>query len=639
VSRLEEEGIELKTISTMGRKPRTGKSWWAKWLTGLAVVGILVTACGGSTASPSASPSASTSGSAAPSSPSPTEAVTPAPTENTSGEVPRNQTLITGSPGPKADNIWSPLLGGINPPSRASWGLWEALFYTNLNTGELIPWQAEGFTMNADYTQVTLNLRDGVTWCDGQKFTADDVKFTYDALVAGASSTPPLYNAATYAEYVKNVTVVDPLTVTIDLKKPAPRWFHDQFTIGHENHYAIVPKHIYEGQDFTTYADFDVANGLPCTTGPYHITSSTADKLVMDRNAKWWASDTGFANVPAPARIIYIPIADEQACANLYITNEIDVCGDLQPGLLVSTMQANPEVRAWAKEGPIWGAPDGCGYNFAYNTTVAPYDDVNVRLALNYAFDRQQITDLAYEGSNRPQIIAFSSYMSAKWQPGRVQAVLDKYDRGTHSQAKVDDYMGKAGFEKNADGFWAKDGTVLTIDAPLLGFMKPIGPVIQQQLIAAGFDATTKVVTDLNYSKGVQPTWIVVHCSSLTDPFEAYTPYHSKWATPAGTDCGLWMGCSRWKNAEMDQLLDNMEAVPADASQDGPYMDWVVRATEIYLEEMPEIMLTEELHPVTMNLHYWTGYMTAEDPYIAPYYCCWSATNLMLQNLQPTGAQ
>jgi hypothetical protein len=39
-------------------------------------------------------------------------------------------------------------------------GIYEALFYTNLNTGELIPWQGESYTYNADFTQVTLKLRE-----------------------------------------------------------------------------------------------------------------------------------------------------------------------------------------------------------------------------------------------------------------------------------------------------------------------------------------------------------------------------------------------------------------------------------------------------------------------------------------------
>jgi peptide/nickel transport system substrate-binding protein len=89
----------------------------------------------------------------------------------------------------------------------------------------------------------------------------------------------------------------------------------------------------------------------------------------------------------------------------------------------------------------------------------------------------------------------------------------------------------------------------------------------------------------------------------------------------------------------MGAVLDKMEGVVADPSQTGQYMDWVVQATDLYLENMPEIILVEELHPVTYDQHYWTGYPTAEDPYIAPYYCCWSATNLMLEHLKPTGAE
>jgi peptide/nickel transport system substrate-binding protein len=554
-------------------------------------------------------------------------------------EVPRNQTLIFGSPGPDKENRWSPIQPSTQPPSRKSYGLFEALFYTNLNTGELIPWQAESYTLSDDFMAVDLKLRDGVEWCDGTPFTAEDVKFTWDTLKAGA---PDLYDSAKYPEYIKEVTIVDPLNLHIELTKPAPRFFKDAFTLGHENHYAIVPKHIFEGQDPKTFDFYDLEKGWPCGTGPYKIVSSTPDQLVLDQRADWWGVKTGFSPMPAPKRLIFIPAGlDGQACSNLYLSNEVDLCGDLQPGLLTATMAQNPQVRSWNPEGPVWGAPDGCAYVFDFNTTTPPYDDVNVRLAFNYAFDRQQISDLAYEGSNHPLVIPFSGYMANNWQPGRVQEVIDRYDRGTHSLEKVDEYMSKAGFAKNADGFWAKDGQTLDVNFIYLTFMAPIGPVIQQQLINAGFNASGKIddAWDATVFPGDQPVWVVVHCSSLTDPFEAYTPYHPKWAVPNGTPCTLWMGCSRWVNEEMGELLDKMEAVPADNAQDSEYMDWVVRATELYLEHMPEIVLTEELHPITYNQHYWTGFATAEDPYVAPYYCCWSASNLYLYRLQPTGAE
>ena len=334
----------------------------------------------------------------------------------TIADVPRNETLIFGSPGPDTENRWSPLQPSVLPPDKKSYGIFEALFYTNLNTGELIPWQAESYTLSDDFTSVSVKLRDGVEWCDGTQFTADDVKFTLDTLIAGA---PDLYDSARYAEYIKEVTVVDPLNFTLELTKPAPRWFKDTFTLGHENHYAIVPKHLFEGKDPATYDFYDPANGLPCGTGPYKIVSSTPDQLVLDRLDSWWGEKTGFMPMPAPKRLIFIPAGlDGQACANLYVSNEVDLCGDLQPGLLTATMAQNPDVRSWNAEGPVWGAPDGCAYVFDFNTTTPPYDDVNVRLAFNYAFDRQQISDLAYESSNHPLVIPFSGYMSGRVAAG-----------------------------------------------------------------------------------------------------------------------------------------------------------------------------------------------------------------------------
>ena len=104
------------------------------------------------------------------------------------------------------------------------------------------------------------------------------------------------------------------------------------------------------------------------------------------------------------------------------MTNEVDMCFDLPTGLLTSTMAQKPEVRSWSKEGPIWGAPDGCLYNFAFNTSKPPWNDVNVRLAVNYAFDRQKITDLAFEGAMPTAILPFSGYFAPQYVPGRIQA-------------------------------------------------------------------------------------------------------------------------------------------------------------------------------------------------------------------------
>ena len=63
-----------------------------------------------------------------------------------------------------------------------------------------------------------------------------------------------------------------------------------------------------------------------------------------------------------------------------------------------------------------------------------------------------------------------------------------------------------------------------------------------------------------------------------------------------------------------------------------------VAALDIALRDLPQIDLLEEFHVVTFNNTYWTGWPSAADPYVAPY-TPWEAFNVVIHNLQPTGAQ
>ena len=54
---------------------------------------------------------------------------------------------------------------------------------------------------------------------------------------------------------------------------------------------------------------------------------------------------------------------------------------------------------------------------------------------------------------------------------------------------------------------------------------------------------------------------------------------------------------------------------------------------------LKEVILTDEYHTMTYNEHYWTGYAVKEDPYVAPFYCCWDASYLYLYHLKPTNAE
>ena len=137
--------------------------------------------------------------------------------------------------------------------------------------GNLIPILAAeipslGNGVAADGTSVTYKLRDNVKWHDGQPFTADDVKFTYEWV------SNPDTAATTSGNYlsIDSVEVVDPHTVTIHFKSPNPDWF-TPFRSGEG---VIIPQHIMK--DFMgAQAHSAPFNLKPIGTGPFKVDSFT----------------------------------------------------------------------------------------------------------------------------------------------------------------------------------------------------------------------------------------------------------------------------------------------------------------------------------------------------------------------------
>jgi peptide/nickel transport system substrate-binding protein len=527
--------------------------------------------------------------------------------------------------------------GNGNQREMGNKTVFEDLFYTNLNTGELIPWQAETFEYNDDFTSITLKLRDGVKWSDGTAFTCADVKFTLEML---RDNAPDLAYSFIYEEWLQDVECVDDLTAIINLTKPGPRWFMDNLARGHENHQVILPAHIWADKDPLEFTNYDLAAGWPIGTGAYKLVSSSAQQMVFDRRDDWWGAEVGFEDLPAPERIIVVPVGGDESMAQLLIGNEVDSGHPLLPGSFAAATARNDKIRSWNREGPVWGAPDGCGYNLVFNNAKEPWNNADVRIAINYAIDRAQLSTLGYENANFPVVIPFSSYMAERWTTPEIQATIDKYDRNKTDLALVDEHMTAAGYAKDGSGKWAKDGTVLTVPLRTPQWLAPLAPVMASQLQAAGFDAVEMLepeassawVDDINL--GNFDTMFLVHCGSLSEPYETLKDLHSRWAAPIGETCPSIIACTRYSNPdEYDALIDEMESMPGSLDN-ARYMELTNQAVDIYLRDMPELMLLEELHVVVFNETYWTNWPGDENPYVAPY-PPWEAWYLIVHNIQP----
>jgi len=500
--------------------------------------------------------------------------------------------------------------------------VYEALMYANLNTGEEYPWLAESYEVDDDSTGMTLYLRKGVEWADGEPLTCADVQYSIltlrDTDTAGGQH-------GYFGQWVESVDCVDDYTVRIEYTGANPR-FYQRIMVGHENHFVIVPKHIFEGKDIATFTALDLGKGYPMGSGAYKLVLVTAQQAVYDRRDDWWGAKIGFMDLPAPERIFVTTAASDQVLAEQYMVDKIDYGGfALQVGSFEAARDKNPNMRSWFPEGPVYGAPDGCVYQLALNN--AKYTDPNVRIAMNYAIDRQEVADLAYQGATKPQVLPISSYV---WEPWKsvLQPIIDKYDRDAPSQARVDEYMELAGYAKNGDGLWAKDGEVLSIVITVPQPWAPLGPVLAEQLVRAGFEAEEQLDTANQWApmlqNGEADAVAFVHCGSLYDPYDTMAQFHSKYNIPVGETDNLGGGIfaySRYAgDPAYDAALDEMEKTSPDPNSP-QYVEWVKTAVDAYLRDMPTIVLTEELHVITMNETYWTGYPTSEDPYVAPYPC------------------
>lgn len=565
---------------------------------------------------------------------------TPEPLVGPMKPVPRNRVMVIGgwefASALQGSDNFNPIMNVASLRTNYAKFIYEALYYTNLNTGEEYPWLAESYEVDDDYKGMTFYLRKGVEWADGEPFTCEDVQFT---ILAQRDTDAAQGLHGYFQKWVKDVECVDDFTVHITYTDVNPR-FHQRVVVGHENHFVIVPKHIFADKDVATFTNLDLGKGWPLGSGPYQIMMVTPQQIVMDRRADWWGAKTGFQEMPAPERIIVTNAASDEAYAQLYMTNKIDYGGfALQIGSFEAAREKNPNVRSWYREGPPYGAPDGCVYQLSLNN--AKYRDVNVRLAMNYAIDRQEVVDLAYQGATHPLVLPISGYVWGQWE-SVLQPLLDKYNRDAPSQDKVDEYMTAAGYEKNADGLWEKDGEVLTIKIEVPQPWAPLGPVLAEQLTRAGFKAEEELDTAGQWATRLQTgeadATAFVHCGSLYDPYDTMAQFHSKYNIPLGETDNQGGGIFAYHRYQgdpaMDAALDAMEKTPPDPNNP-QYVEWVTTAVETYLRDMPTIVLAEELHVVTMNETYWTGWPTAEDPYIAPY-PCWNDFTVALYHIKPT---
>jgi peptide/nickel transport system substrate-binding protein len=561
-----------------------------------------------------------------------TEAAAPAAGELK--DVPRNRTFIAVRGGQQGKFVewdqWNPFVPVANHQFAVGL-LYEPLAFYSAFADKEHMWLAESYEFSDDFKELTIKVRPNIKWSDGVDFTAEDVTFTLNACKEYGAK---IRWGTNVAQVMDKAETIDPLTTKITLTVPAPRFFWlltYHFDIG----VYMLPKHIFEGQDVSSYTHFDLEKGLPVTTSPWRVVHSSPQQKILDRADDWWGAAAGVAELPAVERFILLPDQGEQQLVQSVIKNEVDFTTGIQPTSFPTVLNGNAKATSWTGSEPPFGYVDWWPHSLYVNNEVAPWSDKDVRWALSYYIDRDKIVEVAWAGSSKVTPLPLPDYPPLKPYFDAAAPLLETYNTLEYNPEKGDALLTNKGWTKNDAGMWLdENGQQVKLDIVSFFDFTSVGPVVVEFLKRAGIESSYSEPPDFfdNFSTGNFTGCLFGHGGSCREPQETLALYQSSSQAIPG---GHAVNFSRWHNDAFDALADEAYVTPPTDTE--KLLDIWVRAMEIWLPELPDIQLTHGLHRLPWTTEYWTNMPDQNNPYTNS--AQWHLTfPLVLHNVKPTQA-
>ncbi|ODT83122.1 MAG: ABC transporter substrate-binding protein [Pelagibacterium sp. SCN 64-44] len=302
--------------------------------------------------------------------------------------------------------------------------------------GSVQPGLAESWTIAEDGLTYTFKLHDGVTFHDGSSFDADDVKFTFDRILAENST-----NA--HREFytpITDVTVVDPLTVEFKLSREIGRFLFD---LGRGDAVIVAPE------------SADTNATQPIGTGPFAFVQwDKGSRVILEAYAPYWGEPVHLS------KATYLFIGDTATMTNALLSGDVDGTNNFAPEAL-AVFEGNPQFSV------LVGTTEGETI-LATNNRKAPFNDLRVRQAMAHALDRKAIIDGATYGYGTP--------IGAPFAPHN-DYYVDLTGTYPYDPAESRRLLAEAGYP---EGFSA------TLKLPPVAYARLSGQIIASQFAAVG---------------------------------------------------------------------------------------------------------------------------------------------------------
>ena len=366
----------------------------------------------------------------------------------------------------------------------------EPLFRFTMQ-GSVEPNVAKGYIVNANATEYTIYLREGMKWSDGHPFTADDCIFFYEHMILTRSFGNAIYqcyystNPRTGEQSLCTMEKVNDYEFKVKFKDPSPT-FLEQVAI--DTKWMFAPAHYYK----TLLPEFigeaaaaakakelgfaDVA-AMGRQTGYYYwnnidrpvvrpwkvMNNVDSDLMIMERNPYYWKTDAEGKQLPYIDQLQFVRVSDVNQVVLMTMDGSIDVAPGL-PFSQIATLNQNQNrggYRLLRWDTTNWAGTGHLQFNQSSEDLKlrAVFANKDFRKAISISADRKEMAELVSDGWSQPSqsspvkgAMGYSEAWSTKWteyNPTEAKRLLEQ----------------SVGLRMGADGFYRfSDNTPFTLE-------------------------------------------------------------------------------------------------------------------------------------------------------------------------------
>jgi peptide/nickel transport system substrate-binding protein len=506
---------------------------------------------------------------------------------------------------------FNPFIGGRHDFS------YESLFvFDLLDDSKVHSWLGTSFELSDDLKTLTVKLREGVKWSDGEDFTADDVIFTFNY----PRSHPEIDNGGLSSK-VKEIKKIDDYTLSIELN--TANAFAAQDVIGETT--KIIPKHIWENIDNPAAQ----TNPNPVATGPFtEVQRFTPQVYVLCKNPHYWNTDLKVNCVEFPQ------ISSNDAALEMMSKGEFDWAGIFVPDIDRTFVEKSPNNKYW------FPSSDGVRLTFNYETeneaAKEAFSNIDFRKAVSLSMDREAMMMIgAYgyvTGDNPATGLPTSQWRWRNAEADKAWEALNRYDVDAAKE-----FLAQGGFkDTNGDGFVeTPTGQKLTFKVQVpSGWSDWVNntSIAVEGMRMAGINATI-VTPEVNaYSSNWESGNFDMQFggNSLQSSMWKFYDYtmHSRYAKT-----NMWWSTtsSNYKSGDVDKWIADLGLTQDEAEQ----KTYAAKIERYFADNVVQIPLYYNGVWYEYNDTRFTGFANADNPFVHP--APWDGMSRIIHvmNLEP----